>query len=325
MTNCMDIARKALANYTISYQSIEHIAQSANTVYKVIDTANNCYNLRIHLSKNERMESIWSEQAVIDSEMVWLDSLAHDAHLVVPSPIKNKHNEYVTRVDDISCTLLTWVEGEQKPYLVSVDDIERVGELIGKLHQHSSSWKVPSSYTRPSYDDSRILRSLEKIRQLVDSRKIDPHDAEIILVAGQRALEAMRAIDRSSSNWGIIHADLIPSNLVFYEQEARAIDFGACGFGYYLFDLGWTCSYIHPVFRRQLLESYRKHFILPDHYVQRLESFFVMGQLETMNFWFGLPDSDEWLPAHIRSLASREFLSYVNGEEFLFSGTPYWE
>ncbi|MEK3862768.1 phosphotransferase [Paenibacillus sp. FSL H7-0716] len=325
MLNTHDVAIEALTCYSITYQSIDHIGQNANTIYKVTDEESNCYSLRIHLSKNDSMERIWSEEKVIHSEMIWLESLINDTDLVLPSPIKNNIGEYVTKIADMNCTLVKWVEGEQKQFVPTVNDAEYVGELIGKLHKQSAIWKVPQSFTRPSFDNTRISQSLEKLKQLADGGELNKNDVAILQLAGERAILMMNDIERTPGNWGIIHADLIPSNFVFHKQEARAIDFGACGFGYYLFDLGWTLSYIHPAFRSQLLESYAKQFDLPHNYVQQLEGFFVAAQLETMNFWLGLPESNEWLPSHISRLASREFKLYVNKEEFLFSGTPYWE
>lgn len=60
--NTQNIAIEALTCYPITYQSIAHIGQNANTIYKVTDKESNCYSLRIHLSKNDSMESIWSEE-----------------------------------------------------------------------------------------------------------------------------------------------------------------------------------------------------------------------------------------------------------------------
>ena len=128
-----------------------------------------------------------------------------------------------------------------------------------------------------------------------------------------------------TGHWGMIHADLIPSNFVFHGKEARPIDFGACGLGYYFTDIGWTFSYIHPSLRAPLLKSYSQFRSLPDNYVELLEGFFIAGQLETMNFWLGLPDWQEWLPGHIEKLANREIKAYMSNESFLFSGRPYWE
>lgn len=89
----MSIAKQALNNYSITCSSIDFIGQSANTIYKIIDLENNCYSLRLHLSKSETLENIWTEQEVIRSEMVWLHSLALDTDLTLPSPFKNIHGE----------------------------------------------------------------------------------------------------------------------------------------------------------------------------------------------------------------------------------------
>lgn len=106
MLNTQDIAIEALACYSITYQSIAHIGQNANTIYKVTDTESNCYSLRIHLPKNDYMESIWSEKKIkiIHSEMIWLESLTNDTDMVLPSPIKNNIGEYVTKIGSMNCT-----------------------------------------------------------------------------------------------------------------------------------------------------------------------------------------------------------------------------
>ncbi|WP_440960136.1 hypothetical protein ACN6KS_17315 [Paenibacillus nitricinens] len=101
MLDTQDIAIEALTCYSITYQSIAHIGQNANTIYKVTDKESNCYSLRIHLSKNDSIESIWSDEKVIHSEMIWLESLTNDTDLVLPSPIKNNIGEYVTKITQI--------------------------------------------------------------------------------------------------------------------------------------------------------------------------------------------------------------------------------
>lgn len=325
MINHLSIAKEALSNYSITCKSVDFIAQSGNTVYKVTDLDNNSYSLRLHISKGEALESFWSTSEVIRSEMVWLQSLALDTDLTLPSPFKNTHGEFITNVNDTNCTLLRWVEGEQKPFIPTLEDAAALGEMIGKLHRQSSNWQIPSLFERPVFDGSRILQSLEKLKKQSNAGLLNAGDTELLQHAGQRVITMMNTIERTASNWGVIHADLIPSNLVFYGKEVRPIDFGACGFGYYLSDLGWTFSFIHPSFRDQLLQSYSQYHLLPDNYAELLEGFFIAGQLDTMNFWLGLPDSQEWLPDHIGKLASREIKAYVNNESFLFKGKPHWE
>ncbi|XEC97366.1 phosphotransferase enzyme family protein [Paenibacillus tarimensis] len=323
--NTKTIAMEALTHYSMTWKSITLIGQSANTIYKVTDHENMSYSLRLHLSRSENFEDIWNKREVIQSEMVWLNALGADTDIVLPAPIKNKNGAYLTEANHVKCTLVQWVEGEQKPFVPTDVDAGYVGTLIGKMHKQSSSWQAPDSFIRPSFDGSRISQALDKIKKLSDAGELDKDHSMKLLEAGQRVITIMNSIPKTLGNWGMIHADLIPSNFLFHKHEARPIDFGACGFGFYLFDLGWTFSYIHPAFRNRLLESYSQYYTLPENYIELLEAFFVAGQLETMNFWLGLPDFCDWLPKHIEKLAGREIMFYLNDQRFLFGGTPYWE
>lgn len=319
-----ELAMEALTRYPIQASHVQLVGQSANMVFMVTDQQQRSYSLRLHTSKSEGLESCWTELPALRSEMVWLDALSGKAGLTVPTPVRNRRGEWVTVVDGLACTLLGWVEGEQKPFIPTAEDARLVGRMMGKLHQHASEWTPPGDFTRPVFDETRILQSLPKLNKLSEAGQLAGEHAALLQTAGQRAIAMMKELERTTDYWGLIHGDAIPSNLLFHSGECRPIDFGACGFGYYLFDLGWTFSYIHPSFRRRLLEAYAGEFVLPHCHVELLEGFFVAAQLETMNFWLGLPDNGEWLPAHLEKLAAREFTHYVNGDPFLFSGTPYW-
>ncbi|RJE88381.1 hypothetical protein D3P07_10260 [Paenibacillus sp. 1011MAR3C5] len=321
----LTIAMEALTHYAIQPDKVELVGQSANMVFKVTDVQQSRYSLRLHASRSESMDPIWSEPHVVSSELEWLQALSGGTDVVVPVPRKNSSGEYVTESGGRTWTLLGWVEGEQKPYIATVEEAGQIGRMMGKLHKQASGWRPPASFTRPSFDGSRIKQALGKIQLWSGEGRISQANTELLEEAGKRVLAMMDTLDRTLNYWGIIHADLIPSNLLFGGGECRPIDFGACGFGYYLFDLGWSFSYIHPVLRAGLLEAYANHFPLPGRHLERLEGFMVAAQLETMNFWLGLPDASEWLPDHIDKLAHREFRHYVDGEHFLFTGIPYWE
>ncbi|MFC3746555.1 phosphotransferase enzyme family protein [Paenibacillus sp. GCM10012306] len=325
MEQILGKAASALQQYKIQVDSVQLVGQSANLIYKVTDIHKNNYSLRFHQSNSATMENIWSDTAVIASEMVWLEALAEGTDIITPKPYRNKQGQFITNVNGVSCTLISWVEGEQKPFVPTVEDAELVGDMIGKLHKQSAAWDVPASFTRPSFDQNRISQALEKIKALAANGTLDPADSAVLIEAGNKAILMNDCLDRNRDSWGVIHADLIPSNFIFNNGEACPIDFGACGFGYFLGDLGWAFSYIHPAFRQSMIAAYAQHFPLPQDHITLLEGFFVATQLETMNFWLGLPDVMEWLPDHIGKLAQREFRHYIREESFLFTGTPYWE
>lgn len=321
----LSMAMEALKHYAIQPVTVELIGQSANMVFKVTDVQQSRYSLRLHASKSESMDPIWLASRVISSELAWLEALSCETDVVVPVPRRNSSGEYVTETGGKRWTLLGWVEGEQKPFIATAEEAKQIGRMMGRLHRQASVWSAPDSFTRPAFDGSRIEQALGKVRSWSKDGRILEENVELLEEAGQRVLAMMHSLDRTPAHWGLIHADVIPSNLLFGEGECRPIDFGACGFGYFLLDIGWTFSYTHPALRASLLEAYSEQFPLPEHHVESLEGFLVAAQLETMNFWLGLPDASEWLPDHIDKLAHRELRHYVDRECFLFTGIPYWE
>ncbi len=318
------IAKEALTFYSIEAKSIEFLGQSGNTVYKVTDSANTAYCLRLNRAKNNALDSKWTSQSAIHSEMEWVNALSIESDLAIPAPYKNNHGEFITDVDGVLCTLVQWLEGEHKPYVQSNEDAGNIGVMIAKLHKQASNWSIPPDFSRPAFDSSCITSALIKLDKATafDFKK---GSLEVYKAAAEKLIVLLDSLEKTSQTWGVIHCDIIPPNFLFYKQEVRPIDFGACGFGFYLWDIGILFSFTPLQFRTAVFESYSKYFKLPDNYIELTEAFFVGAKLEVLNFFLELPDAVEWLPKEMDKLSSREFLHYVNNEHFLFNGTPFWE
>ncbi len=318
------LANEALSHYPIEVTSVEFVGQSGSTVYKVTDSRNHNYCLRLYRAKNNALDSKWTSKSAIHSELQWVNALSIETDLAVPAPYKNNHGEFITDVDGVLCTLVKWLEGEHKPYVQNLEDAGHIGEMIAKMHRQASTWRVPSDFSRPSFDSSCITSALQKLDKAtaLDLKKgcLDGYKK-----AAQKVITLLNSLEKNRQTWGVIHCDIMPPNFLFYKQEVRPIDFGACGFGFYLWDIGILFSFTPLQFRDAVFESYSKHFKLPGNYVELTEAFFVGAKLEVLNFFLELPDVVEWLPNEMDKLSGREFLHYINDESFLFHGTPYWE
>lgn len=155
--------------------------------------------------------------------MIWLEALSAGTDLTAPVPCRNHHSELVTDVDGMKCTLIKWLEGEQQQFITTVEDAGRIGEMIGKLHQRAFSWIVPEQFTRPVYDGKRIGQALDKLHHWGKAGQIERENAELLTVAGQRVMNMMNTLDTTPNYWGIIHADLIPSNFIFITKNAALL------------------------------------------------------------------------------------------------------
>jgi len=319
------IAQRALAQYDINVVSVSPLAQSGASVFKIEDHRGLFYSLRIHSPKSSTLEEIWTRQEVLDSELVWLDALNRDVSLILPKPIRNQQGAYVTQIDELYCTMLSWVTGEQKPYFTSEQEMKSTAEMTAALHHQASTWQHPSSFVRPTNLSARVRNALDMIKQRVGEGGLDEHDVHILSIAGERAIALIDTLPKDNMTWGILHGDLVPPNIVFIDGVANPIDFGACGFGFFLTDLAITSFYIHPHARQQYIDWYGEHFPLSDDYVSHIEGLFIALRIIVIRNALGLPDANDWLRTDVHKSASREFGRYANGEGFLFTGTPFWE
>ncbi len=325
MVDLEAIARQALAEYDIRSVACRPIAQSGGAVFKVEDMDSQSYSLRIHVPKSTTLEPDWFRRDVLESELVWLDALCRDTGLVLPQPRRNRAGAYVTTIDGINGTLLTWVEGEQRPYFTSEQDLRSTAEMTAALHHQASGWQPPAGFTRPLHDGARVRLALDLLAQAEQAGRLDASDVRTLVRAGEKAAALLDSLPRNPGNWGVLHMDLLPANIVYVDGRANPIDFGACGYGFFLGDLAATFCFVPPPARQAYLDWYGACYPLPEGHVERLEALFVATCLTSMIHFLGLPDADGWLLEHIRKLAEREFGSYVRGEGFLFAGKPFWE
>jgi len=319
------IAQCALAQYDLNVASVSPVAQSGAAVFKIEDNCGELYSLRVHASNISTLEKMWTRADMLDSELVWLDALNRDTNLILPVPKRNQQGSYVTQVDDMNCTMLSWVTGEQKPYFTSEQELKSTAEMTAALHQQASKWQPPSSFIRPTVNRERIQSALDLIKQGVREGVLDADDVQIVEAAGEIAMDMLDTFPKSKLTWGILHGDIVPPNIVFRDGAANPIDFGACGFGFFLTDLAITFAFIHPNTRQQYLDWYGEYFPLPNDYVAQIEASFIALVLIGMRNALGVPESNKWLKAHVKKCAAREFGRYAKGEAFVFTGTPFWE
>jgi Ser/Thr protein kinase RdoA (MazF antagonist) len=319
------IAQNALEHYDICVCSLSPIAQSGSAVFKIENNQGQLYNLRIHIPKSLSLGEIWTRQDVLNSEMEWVDALGRDTDLTLPIPQRNRQGMYVTQVNEINCTLLTWVEGEQKQYFSNEHELKSAAVMTAKLHRQASHWQPHAAFVRPVYDGSQVRNGMDMLAQWAQQGLLNADDVQILNTAGEKAIAMLDTLPRNNMTWGILHMDLFPANIVYVNSCANPIDFGSSGFGFYLMDLTNTFCFILPSMREQYIAWYGAHFQLPENYVKQLEGLFIAKTLISMTHWLGLPGASDWLPDDVHKYAAREFGRYLKREDVLFSGTPFWE
>ena len=316
-------AKEALKHYPLRVEKLKFIAQSGNVIYKVMDNNNHEYCLRLNISKNNALDEKWTSKQAINSEMIWLNHLYKQSRVVVQKPYVNSSNEFITTINGVNCTLVSWLKGDHKPYVKCKEDALLLGDMIAKLHEKSARYKAQTDFNRPCYDSSYLKSGLAKLKKASAYNLTESH-VDSLNKAGEKILNLYINLKKTEDAWGLIHADLGCSNLIFHEDKVSPIDFGACGFGFYLRDIASLFGYTPLSLRKHVFEAYDRVCKLPHNYVELTEAFYVASIIESLNFFLEIEDSKEWLSDYINKLTQREILSFNKNKSFLFSGTPFF-
>lgn len=283
------IARTALHAFGFAEADLRLVVDAGNVSYRVraLDPVHvkgslyveNSFLLRLHWPG-------YQDDGAVNSELEWLYALS-DAGLPVPRPLATTDGKLSVEISVPGvpkarrCSLLRWVKGRMAVKRVRPWHMKAIGSLIARLHNHASSWRLPSGFVRRHYDRSGLWG--DDTGTGYTAEEVWPRIPQRYFGAFQEVTTRVERImedwGKSPNIYGLIHADLgTKANVVFHKGEARAIDFDDGGFGYYIYDLAvplcdWEGEDVWPAFRKSLLEGYLEMRSMHEEQLKQLELF----------------------------------------------------
>ena len=231
----LKLAHDVIGRWNLRVKGLSWLGYSHNAVFKV-SAADGDYVLRLHLPGRVKA-------AELRSELQWLRAIRRSTDLLAPFPR--------SAVIDRKKTLLAPVNHPQLPQTVygclfeyapgviksasemSFDDVFQAGVYLGKLHR-DGQFRPPPDFSRPRLDWEGLFGERSPYHPGENAHVIQ---TRVFAQAAARVRTVMRGLGPDADELGLIHADLLAKNILFYEGGAAALDFEYCGWGYYLYDL----------------------------------------------------------------------------------------
>jgi len=190
-----------------------------------------------------------------ESEVAWVSALARDGVVPVPSGLPTLSGRYAARVGPWTIVTYGFVPGR---ILEDVSDpvphYREIGRMTARLHDHAASWRAPSGFTRHSWELADMVGPTARWGRWEDA------GVEVGLLgrAQAAAVEALADAPRTPGTWGLIHADLRPSNIMVDVASLErgpegggagltVIDFDDCGTSWFLYDFASALSFMEHV------------------------------------------------------------------------------
>lgn len=230
----------------------------------------------------------------IASELAWLGALhdLDDVRLIDPVPtVRGPFTAVVrdTRGNGWACVSTRFIDGE---VLENLDDPSAAYRTIGRwtamFHGHSRMWHRPRGFTRFTWSLEDMVGPGARWGRW-ENATTDADELALLGEAQEAALAILATLPVDAASWGLIHADLRPSNILAGADGLTIIDFDDCGFGYYLYDYAAALSFVEhapyaPQMARAWVAGYREVAPLTERDLLHASALSMMRRL-TMLGW----------------------------------------
>lgn len=323
LSHFQSLAEEALTHYEIEPVALTFIQHSGSIVYRVEDDTHRFQALRIHKPLYVFWAGEWQLPEAVRSEMQLRSFLYEQSDILVQQPIRTNTGDWIALVEDVHryqvpCTLVSWLDGACADAALSVEQTEQAGFLLGRLHQRMKNWTPPGDFFRPHYDENHMQKALSRAKILEDRQVLSPGEYSRLVESVHRVIPVLSSLRQFGSNWGLIHGDYFPANLVFQNQTPGLIDFSECGFGHYWKDIGQCLLHLIPGRRKQFLEAYCSVCRLPNDAYRLAEVFMIVDCVYWLATVSLLPERYDKVRRLMPLVLGTYCRKYLSGESFLF-------
>ena len=147
------------------------------------------------------------------------------------------------------------------------------------MHNHTGGWRHPAGFRRHAWDAAGLVGEQPLWGRFWELDGARRRRSEVSCCARALSIaEDLGAYGTKPDRYGLIHADLVPENLLVDGERMCVIDFDDAGFGWHLFELATSLYFIagesvYPAAREALIRGYRSERALSDEALERLPLF----------------------------------------------------
>lgn len=218
------IVQSARKQWGLGNAPITLIAARENHVYQV-DFNDQRFALRLHRQG-------YRTQAEIHSELLWMDMLANNG-MPVPKPVDALDGTCVRSIDGVTVDMLSWIDGEPLSELKPTLTLYRqLGQLLANMHLLADKWKAASGLSRPVWDLTGSNPAWGRYWENPQLTATQQSRFIAFRLSASLDIDALQTPDV-----GLIHADLVPDNVLVNKGQLHPIDFDDGGFGHRMFDI----------------------------------------------------------------------------------------
>jgi Ser/Thr protein kinase RdoA (MazF antagonist) len=322
------LARTALRGWDLAVANLAPIKVRENAVFRIDLAGGGRAVLRVHRGG-------YHSDAELDSEFVWMRAL-EAAGISVPRVIRSRRGrdfeviELPGRNGSRQIDVFEWIDGRQLGTVeggVGGDggdvaaQYRMIGAIAAGMHNHAREWQCPPDFRRHAWDAEGLVGEEPFWGRFWELDALTPGQKSLFAHARAKIAQGLAAYGMTPDRYGLIHADLVPENVLIDGNRVQVIDFDDAGFGWHLFELATSLYFmtgdaIYPTAREALIRGYRSERELTDETLEWLPLFLAVRGTTYLG----------WVHTRLGSDTAREMTPFLVeracavAEEFLATG-----
>lgn len=240
------VINAALQRWGLEGAPCKLVAARENRVFRV-EARGGDLALRLHRKG-------YRSRAEILSELQWQAALGDSGastptlSLSLPQPRPTLDGELCIGIDGLHISMVTWLDGTPMGRDGRLSNLQHpeqafhsLGQTMARLHELSDRWTPPADFKRPVWNIEGLLGDDALWGRFWQNPTLTAAQAQQLLHARDNAREQLTAL-APRLDYGLIHADLVPENVLLHQGRPQLIDFDDAGFGFRLFELATTVN-----------------------------------------------------------------------------------
>lgn len=262
------LAKQALEQWDGDFVDLELLKYRENAVFCAVKSDGTRSALRVHRDG-------YHTESALRSELIWMSHLS-EGGIAVPEIIRTRNGQSLTQVGQEGdgksrfVDMLAWMPGQSlgsaEHGIGAAGDVQllfsEAGAVAARIHQRSAQWKQPNEFYRHAWDEEGLIGTRPFWGPFWELDLLTEEQRDLVQQVRLQARADLRAYGRTLENFGMIHADFVPENLLWDGDQLKLIDFDDAGFGWHMFELATALYFClddprYPLIRDSLIAGYR--------------------------------------------------------------------
>lgn len=298
------LAQAAIARWDLDAASLTPIKVRENAVFRIDLAGGGRAALRVHRHG-------YHSDLELESEFAWLRAL-EAAGIRVPRAIRSRAGRNFESVTLAGLDgarqidVFEWIDGRQLGSIEAglagdsasiAEQYRQIGVLAAHMHNHTQGWQLPPHFRRHAWDAAGLTGEQPFWGRFWELEALTHAERDLLVRLRGRIARDLADYGMQAESYGLIHADLVPENLLVDGNRVCVIDFDDAGFGWHLFELATSLYFItgdsaYPAAREALIRGYRTARPLSDAALERLPLFLAARGTTYLGWVHTRPDTD---------------------------------